>query len=80
MYADAEVGSLLCSITQPHGGNHVALSRYAHTRAASLAALRLDFLPQMQLGTFHLITLRVALDLCYDSIDLLQFEVYDVVH
>ena len=80
VYADAEVGSLLCAITQTHGGNHVALSRYAHTRAASLAALRLDFLPQMQLGTFHLIALRVAFDLCYDSIDLLQFEIYDVVH
>ena len=80
VYLDREVGGLLRTVAQSHSGNHVALGGDAHSRAAALAALGLDFLPQVTLGTLHLHRLRVAVNLCDNLVYLLQLQVHDVVH
>ena len=80
MHFHREVGSLLRAVSQSHGGNHVALCRDAHARSSAQRTLVLDFLPQMIFGAFHLVALRVGLDLLHDQVDFLQFHIHDVVH
>ena len=53
MHLHAEVSSLLCTIAQSHSSYHVTFGSDAHTRTATLRALGLDFLPQVQLGALH---------------------------
>ena len=71
---------LFRAVAQSQGGNHVALGRDAHARAASLRCLVLDFLPKAEFRLFHLVVLRVALDFLDDGIDFLLLQVDDVVH
>ena len=75
-----EVGSLLSAVTKSHSGYHVAFGCDAHARSASLRALVLNLLPQMILGTFYLLALRVFLYLRHDEVYLLHLKVHNVVH
>ena len=75
-----EVGSLLSSVTKSHSSYHIALGCDAHTRAASHTALLLDLLPQVILSTLHFRVLRVVIHLVHNLVNLLQFQVHDIVH
>ena len=80
VHLHAEVGGLLRTIAQSHGGYHVTLGSDTYSRTATLRTLGLDLLPQVHLGTLHLHRLGVGLHLLHDEVYLLQLQVYDVVH
>ena len=80
MNINREVGCFLCSITQAHSCNHIALSGDSHTRTTPLTTLLLNLLPKMILCTLHLINLRVSLYLRHNEVDFLHFKVDDIVH
>ena len=80
MNRHGEIGRLLRAIAQTQGCNHVALGRNAYARAASLAALILDFLPQMILRLLHARVLGIYLNLLHDHLYLLHFQIDDIIH
>ena len=80
LHLDGKVGGLLRAIAQSQGGQHVALGSDAHARASSHGRLFLDLLPEATLGILHVLCLWVAVDLGDDAVDLLQFQIYDIIH
>ena len=80
LHLDGEVDRLLRTVTQAQCGEHVALGRDAQTRTAALTRHFADLLPQFQLHAAHVHVFGVGGDLLDDQLDLLQFEVDDVVH
>ena len=77
---DREIRCLFRAVAKAHGGQHVALGRDAHARAAAHAALAHYLFPQVALGSFHLGALRVAVYLGHYHVNLLKLQVDDVVH
>ena len=80
MHLNRKIRCLLCTITQTHSGNHVTLGCDTHTRTTTFSALRLDLLPEMNLCTLHLHRLRIIADFFQYLVDLLQFQIDDIIH
>ena len=80
MYIDRKVSGFLCAIAKSHCCYHVSFGSNAKTRAAAKSTLTLYLFPQMHLGSFHLITLRVTCYLLHYQVNLLQLKVNNVIH
>ena len=80
MNLDREVSSLLRTVAQAHGSDHIAFGGDTHTRTTTLRTLRLDLLPQMIFRALHFLTLRIVHYLIHNKVDLLQLQIHDIVH
>ena len=80
MNAHGKLGGLGSAISQPHGGNHVALGGYSHARSSAHSAFAFNLLPEVELGTLYFLVLRVVLDFVHYEVNFLHLEVNDIVH
>ncbi len=80
MHFRGESGGFGRAVAQAEGCEHVALSGYAASCAASFERLFAYLVPEVQFRLFHFPRFRIGLYFFYDAVDFLHFEVDDVVH